>query len=146
MYQVRPGWDIPVNALVAVLVISLLISALNFGSNVALNAIISLSNAALLFSYIISIGALRLKRLRGEELLQRQWSLGKWGAVVNDVALAFLTLSFVLSFFPETPLPGAEGMNWAVVIFAFVLVAAGTNYWVGARKIYVAPVSLVKRQ
>ena len=66
--------------------------------------------------------------------------------MITDVALAFLTLSFVLSFFPETPLPGAEGMNWAVVIFAFVLVAAGTNYWAGARKVYVAPVSLVKRQ
>ena len=66
--------------------------------------------------------------------------------MVNDVALAFLTLSFVLSFFPESPLPGAEGMNWAIVIFAFVLVAAGTNYWMGARKVYVAPVSLVKRQ
>ena len=55
-------------------------------------------------------------------------------------------MSFVLSFFPEGPEPGAEGMNWAVVIFAFVLVAAGGNYWVGARKVYVAPVSLVKRE
>ena len=126
-----------------VLAVSLLISALNFGSDVALNAVISLSNAALLFSYIISIGAIRLKRLRGEELLQRRWSLGKWGALVNDVALAFLVLSFVLSFFPETPLPGAEGMNWAVVIFAFVVVAAAGNYWIGARRVYIAPVSLV---
>ena len=89
---------------------------------------------------------MRLKRLRHEQLLERRWSLGRWGALVNDVALAFLTLGFVLSFFPETPLPGPEGMNWAVVIFAFVLVAAGANYWVGARKVYVAPVSLVKRQ
>ena len=112
----------------------------------ALNAVISLSNAALLFSYIVSIGAIRLKRLRGGELLQRRWSLGKWGALINDVALAFLVLSFVLSFFPETSLPGAEGMNWAVVIFAFVVVAAGGNYWVGARRVYIAPVSLVKRE
>ena len=42
-------------------------------------------------------------------------------------------------------MPGAAGMNWAVVIFAFVIVAAGTNYWVQARNVYVAPVSLVKR-
>ena len=144
--QVRPGWDIPVNSLIIVLVVSLLISALNFGSDVALNAIISLSNAALLFSYIISIGAIRLKRLRNEELLPRRWSLGRWGPVINDVALAFLVLSFVFSFFPETPMPGAAGMNWAVVVFAFVIVAAGTNYWTNARKVYIAPVSLVKEQ
>lgn len=141
----RPGWDIPVNSLIIVLVVSLLISALNFGSDVALNAIISLSNAALLFSYIISIGAIRLKRFRNEELLPCRWSLGRWGAVINDVALAFLVLSFVFSFFPETPMPGAAGMNWAVVIFAFVIVAAGINYWVNARRVYVAPVSLVKQ-
>lgn len=72
--------------------------------------------------------------------------MGKWGALINAVALAFLVLRFVLSFFPETPLPGAEAMNWAVVIFAFVVVAAGGNYWVGARRVYIAPVSLVKRE
>lgn len=65
--------------------------------------------------------------------------------MINDVALAFLVLSFVFSFFPETPMPGAAGMNWAVVIFAFVIVAAGMNYWVNARRVYVAPVSLVKQ-
>ena len=87
-----------------------------------------------------------MKRLRNEELLPRRWSLGKWGSVVNDVALAFLVLSFVFSFFPETPMPGAAGMNWAVVIFAFVIVAVGMNYWVNAKRIYVAPVSLVMQQ
>lgn len=121
--QVRPGWDIPVNSLIVVLVESVLISALNFGSDAAVNAIISLSDAALLF-YIVSIGALRLERLRNGELLPRRWSLGRCGSVVSDVALAFLVLGFVFSFFPETPMPGAEGMNWAVVIFASVIVAA----------------------
>lgn len=129
-----------------VLIVSLLISALNFGSDVALNAIISLSNAALLFSYILSIGSIRLKRWRKQELLPSRWSLGSWGAIINDVALAFLFLSFLFSFFPETPMPGAAGMNWAIVIFAFVIAAASLNYLVQARRTYVAPVSLVKQE
>ena len=141
----RPGKDIPINALITVLVVSILISALNFGSDVALNAIISLSNAALLFSYILSIGSIRLKRWRREDLLPRRWSLGGWGALINDVALVFLVLSFLFSFFPITPMPGAAGMNWAVVIFAFVVVAASVNYVVQARRTYVPPVSLVKQ-
>ena len=66
--------------------------------------------------------------------------------MVNDVALAFLALSFVLSFFPETPISGAEGMNWAVVIFAGVVVAAAGWYLMRARRSYVAPVELVKPQ
>ncbi|KAL9129694.1 MAG: hypothetical protein Q9175_007227 [Cornicularia normoerica] len=45
--QVRPGWDIPVNSPIVVLVESVLISALNFGSDAAVNAIISLSPALL---------------------------------------------------------------------------------------------------
>lgn len=132
------------NAILIILLISLLITALNFGSDVALGAIISLSNAALLFSYLLSIGSVRLKRWRGEELLPRPWSLGRWGALINDVALVFLIVSFVMSFFPETPLPGAEGMNWAIVILAFVIAVASLNYVLGARKKYVAPVALVK--
>ena len=146
VFQVRPGWDIPMNALVTVLVISLLISALNFGSDVALNAIISLSNAALLFSYIFSIGSIRLKRWRKEELLPRPWSLGRWGGIINDVVLAFLIISFVFSFFPQTPMPGAVGMNWAIVIFMFVIFAASLNYFLQARKTYIAPLSLVKQE
>ena len=39
-------------------------------------------------------------------------------------------------------MPGTAGMNWAVVIFVFVIVAAGTNDWIKAKRIYVAPVSL----
>lgn len=144
LLKVRPGWDIPVNALIVVLGVSLLISALNFGSEVALGAIISLSNAALLFSYISAIGCVRLKRWRREPLLPRRWSLGRWGALVNDVALVFLIVSFVFSFFPMGPMPALIDMNWAIVIFAFVLVAAASYYWLQARKIYVAPVTLVK--
>jgi choline transport protein len=143
-FQVRPGWDIPVNAIIVVLGVSLAITALNFGSAVALNAIISLSNAALLISYITSIGLLRLKRLRNQPLLPRRWSLGKWGGPVNDVALAFLIVSFVMSFFPTSPNPDAADMNWAIVIFVVVVVAAMVNYYVNAHKHYIPPVCLVK--
>lgn len=45
---------------VLVLVVSLLLSGLSCASPIALNAIISFSYTALLFSYILSIGAIRL--------------------------------------------------------------------------------------
>lgn len=143
--QVRPGLDIPVNALLVVLVLSLLITALNFGSAVALNAIISLSNAALIFSYVASIGCVRLKRWRRQPLLPRRWTLGRWGAPINDAALVFLLLSFVMSFFPVVPLPSAPDMNWAVLMFGVVIIAATVNYYVSARHHYIAPVVLVRK-
>ncbi|KAL8901678.1 MAG: hypothetical protein Q9192_000437 [Flavoplaca navasiana] len=56
------AWTSPFNAILTTLLVSLLITCLNFGSAVALNAIISLSNAALIFSYMASIGCIRLER------------------------------------------------------------------------------------
>ncbi|KAJ4983075.1 amino acid transporter [Stagonosporopsis vannaccii] len=142
---VRPGWNIPINALLVCLGSSLVLACINFGSEVTLNAIVSISNAALIFSYIVSIGCIRLKRLRGEPLLPRRWSLGNWGGLVNDLALVFLTVAFIFSFFPMTPNPAAIDMNWAALMFGALAILATVNYFVSARKNYIAPVSLVKQ-
>ena len=143
--HVPAGWDIPVNALLVCLGSSLVLACINFGSAVTLNAIVSISNAALIFSYIISIGCVRLKRLRGEPLLARRWSLGKWGGIVNDLSLAFLIVAFIFSFFPMTPNPAPVDMNWAAVMFAGLAILATANYFISARTSYIAPVSLVKQ-
>ena len=127
-----------------------MLSAINFGSDTAFNAILSVSNAALLFSYIVSVGCVRLKRLRGEPLLPRRWSLGKWGGPINDITLAFLVIAFVFSFFPEAPSIGdqtwATDFNWAIVIFSATCLLALAYYLCGGRNKYVAPVSLVKQE
>lgn len=128
--------------------VSLALAAINFGSPTALNAILSVSNAALIFSYIVSVGCIRLKRLREEPLLPSRWSLGKWGGLINDLTLAFLFVGFVFSFFPTAPSVGdpewAADFNWAVVIFTGTCVLAGAYYAIGGGKRYVAPVTLVK--
>jgi amino acid transporter len=131
--------------------VSIVISAINFGSDTAFNAVLSVSNAALIFSYIVSIGCIRLKRVRGEALLPRRWSLGKWGGPLNDVSLAFLIIAFVFSFFPTTPLLDsviwAADFNWSIVIFAVTCLLALTYYLAGGgREKYIAPVSLVKQE
>ncbi|KAI2487155.1 Amino acid transporter [Pyrenophora tritici-repentis] len=143
--QVPANKDTPVNALLVCLGLALAITCINFGSDVALKAIVSMSNVALILSYIISIGCVRAKRLRGEPLLCRRWSLGKFGGVVNDLALGFLFVSFLFSFFPMIPNPTAIDMNWVSVMFGALVIFATVNYFVSARKSYTAPVSLVKK-
>ncbi|WPG98162.1 Hypothetical protein R9X50_00094800 [Acrodontium crateriforme] len=148
--QVRPEWEIPVSALLVCLVASLILSAINFGSNVAFQAILSVSNAALIFSYIVSIICIRLKRLRGETLLPRRWSLGKFGGLINDLTLAFLVVGFVFSFFPAYPSVGdstaAADFNWSILIFTVTCVVAMVYYTMGGKDKYIAPVSLVKEE
>ena len=65
----------------------MLLSLINIGSTAALNAILALDLTALLSSYILSIGCLLLKRLRGEPIPHREWSLGKAGMAINIAAL-----------------------------------------------------------
>jgi amino acid transporter len=149
--QVVPGWDVPVNSLLITLGVSIILGAINFGSNVALNAILSVSNAALLLSYIVSIGALRLRRLRGEPLLPRRWSLGKWGGPINDITLAFLVVTFFFSFWPSYILTGdptaLADFNWAIVVLVAVGVLAFAYYFLfGGKHKYVGPVTLVRQE
>lgn len=96
---------------------------------------------------MISIGCVRLKRLRGEVLLPRRWSLGQWGGIINDITLAFLIVAFIFSFFPEYPSVGddnwAADFNWAIVIFAATAIISGIFYAFGQ---YVGPVALVKEE
>ena len=143
--QVTHGWNIPLNAVMVSLIVTVLLSLINIGSTVALQAIISLTISSLVSSYMITIGCVLLKRLRGEPLPYRRWSLGRYGLAINAASLCFLAPIFVFSFFPlATPVVAAT-MNWSIVIYSGVIIFAITYYFLYARHVYVPPVALVKR-
>lgn len=124
---------------------TILLSLINIGSSVALQAIITLTISSLVSSYTITISCLLLKRIRGEPLPYRRWSLGRWGGVVNALALMFLAPIFVFSFFPlATPIV-ASTMNWSIVIYSSIIIFATGYYFAFARHVYIPPVALVKR-
>jgi choline transport protein len=68
-------------------------SLVNLGSEVAFEAMLSLATVALMATYLMSIGCVLLKRLRGEELPSARWSLGRYGLAVNVVALLYTSWS-----------------------------------------------------
>ncbi|KAK4561148.1 hypothetical protein LTR86_005103 [Recurvomyces mirabilis] len=143
--HVYPKWNIPLNAVLISLVVCVLLSLINIGSTAALNAILALDLASLLASYSICIGCLALKRIRGEELPPRQWTLGRWGLTVNILALLWLLPIFVLTLFPSvTPVTPAT-MNWAVLLFVFVVVFAIGYYMVIGRHVYISPKERLRR-
>ncbi|KAK3699758.1 hypothetical protein LTR37_016267 [Vermiconidia calcicola] len=89
---VRPGWDIPLNALIFTYGFAMLLTLIALGSDVALNVITSLTTGALVSSYIVSISCLIIKRARNEPFLPRRWTLGKLGMPVNIFSVLFLCL------------------------------------------------------
>lgn len=54
--HITPGWNIPLNAVLVSLAVTVCLSLINIGSSAALNAILSLTSVSLLTSYMIVIG------------------------------------------------------------------------------------------
>lgn len=143
--QVTPGWNTPLNSVLVSLVVTAILSLINIGSNLALNAVISLTITSLMSAYILSIGCVLLKRLRGEKLPPRRWSLGRFGMTINIASLAFLFPIFVFSFFPLTKTVDAHSMNWSIVMYMAMVSFASVYYYFWGRYQFIAPVALVKR-
>ncbi|KAI4199763.1 MAG: hypothetical protein LQ350_004390 [Teloschistes chrysophthalmus] len=144
--RVKPGWNIPLNALWVSFGFGVIIALINLGSSVALNAVVSLTISALLSSYIVSIGCLISKRFRGEALPASKFSLGKYGLAINLIAEVFLIPFFIFCFFPITNGVDPETMNWNVVMFAGITIFATIYYWaLGGRRLYRPPVLIQNR-
>ena len=141
----KPGWNIPLNAVLITFVITCLLSLINIGSSVAFNAIGSLAVSALLGTYIISFSCLILKRVRGDVLPMRRWSLGRAGIVVNIGALVYLLVVWLFIFFPSSTPVTLSTMNWNAVMFGGTMIFAVLYYLAFGRRTYTAPVNLVKR-
>ncbi|KAK1144573.1 hypothetical protein N8T08_005446 [Aspergillus melleus] len=118
---VTPGWNIPLNAVLVSLALTVLLSLINIGSTVALNALITLTIGSLLNSYIVTVACVAWKRISGELLPPRRWSLGRWGLYINLGALAFLIPEFVFVMFPLTSTVTPESMNWSSLIVHFAI-------------------------
>jgi amino acid transporter len=86
-------FDIPVNAILLTFAFTCCMSLINLGSKVAFEVMLSLATVALMSTYLMSIGCVLLKRLRGEELPPARWSLGRYGLAVNAVALLYTSWS-----------------------------------------------------
>lgn len=143
--HVKPGWNIPLNAIFVTFVITAIFSLINMGSTVAFNAIGSLSASALLGTYIISFTCLVMRRFEGP-LPHRRWSLGSMGLFINLGAILFLLVVWVFCFFPMSPEVTPETMNWNSLMFCGATLFAMLYYLLHGRKLYRSPRSLVKRR
>lgn len=111
----------------------------------AFNAFVSLGVAALVASYILSTGCILLKRLRGGYLPPARWGLGRFAIPLNAAAVVYLSVVFVISFFPPNREVEVDGMQWSSVVFAAVVLFSTGYYYVHGRHQYDGPVALVKQ-
>lgn len=137
---------IPVNAIALSCIISCLLSLINIGSLTAFNAIISLNVAALMYTYIMSIGCVIYQKIwHAETLPPRRWDMGRWGLPVNIIGLVYCCFAFFWSLWPSDRLVTLDNFNWSVVIFGGVFIVSLGMYVFKGRKEYVGPVAIVSR-
>ena len=136
--------NVPDNSVYLTSVISGILCLINLGSTVAFNIIVSLTLLALLSTYMISIGCVLRKRLRGEQLPPARWSLGRFGTMING--FAFLYSGFVIVFccFPNQVPVTFGNANWAPAVWGAVIGISGIIYVLHGKRYYTAPVVFVE--
>jgi amino acid transporter len=123
---------------------AVIIALINIGSASALGIILSIYNSALLASYTITITCILLHRVQGRRLPESRYTLGKWGTLINLLALVYIIPVFIFSFFPPTPNPTPITMNWAVVMVGGTIVLATAYYIIWGRKTYTPPTETIE--
>ncbi|KAB2571876.1 Choline transport protein [Lasiodiplodia hormozganensis] len=143
--KVDPKLEVPINSVTVTTLITIALSLINIGSDVAFNAIISLNVVSLMITYMTSIGCVLWRRIYHPETLPTcRWSLGKWGVPVNICGFLYSTHAFFWCFWPNATPTDAENFNWASVMFVAVFILSSIYYVFKGRKAYEGPVVLTE--
>jgi len=137
--QVHPTYRIPARAIAVVTTVVMALSAINIGSTVAFNAVLSLSSLALFVSYLIPITCLIIKRLRREKVVFGPFCLGRFGLAINLFAWAFGLFICIFLPFPPTNKVTGSTMNYAGPVFGLCLLVALVDWFARGRKHFQGP-------
>lgn len=132
--------QIPFNSILFSLVLTVLLALINLGSITAFNSIVGLLTGSGGVSYAISIGCVCLKRIRGEQLPPSNFSLGRFGIVINAFACLYMVFGSIIGFFPLFAHVTLETMNWSSVMFAGAALIAFLYYTLIGKDVYEGPV------
>ena len=137
-------YEIPFNAVYLSSVGSAILCLINLGSTLAFNIIVSLSLLALMSTYMMSIGCVLLKRIKGEELPRARWSLGRFALPINAFAFFYAGFIIVFSCFPVSVPVTTGTANWAPAVWGGVIVLSLITYETHGKKHYTPPVIFVE--
>ncbi|KAH9918712.1 APC amino acid permease [Epithele typhae] len=122
IYRVYPRTQTPVVAVVTCAGVALALGLISFAGTVADSALFSLAIVGQYTAFAIPIAS----RFLGGASARGVWvpgpfTLGRLGAPVAAVAVAWMTFSIVILAFPTAPGPEASSMNYMVVVWLGVV-------------------------
>lgn len=140
--KLSPQAMLPHNAALASMIVAAVIGALQLGSTVVVNAILGSPIICCNISYSLAIILLLRIKAREECLGERWFSLGRFGPVINVIALLWLLVASVALCFPSHHPVALATMNFACIAVFIVALLAVCNWWLFSRSFYVGPVSI----
>ncbi|KAL8857893.1 MAG: hypothetical protein Q9178_005512 [Gyalolechia marmorata] len=135
--QVNPKLDVPLNAMMMIMVVELVLGLIYFGSSAAFNAFSGVGVICLTLSYACPI---LINLITGrKQVTAGNFFLGKLGWFCNIVAVSWSALALPLFCMPTAIPVVPEYMNYASVVFFAFFVVATAWYFVWGKKNYQGP-------
>ena len=125
--RVNETWRVPARALCLQGGIIALVGVLYTFADTVLEAILGVSTIALTISYGMPIVALLV--VGRDKLPPGEFSLGRFGPILNWISVIYCVVTTVFFFFPYGPNPTASDMNYSIAVFGVMIVVA-LVFWV----------------
>lgn len=133
--------QIPVNAVVATTIVGIVVCALELGPATAMSALFSSIFLSTWAAYGMPIWLLIF---RGRKILpaNRSLNLGRFGLVINILAVSWQFILMIFLSFPQYLPVTVSNMNYAAPVFVACIILFGLNWFLYSRKRYLQPVQL----
>ena len=129
------------NAILLNALIAILIDLINIGSSTAFTALISLTTVSLYASYMLPIVLMVKRRLRNDEPCFGPYTLGRYGLLVNVIAILWGTFAVIFELFPTEMPVTAANMNYASVVFGSAVIFSLATWFLYGGKTFKGPVN-----
>ena len=119
----------------------MLINLINIASSTAFSAIISLTTVSLYASYILPIAIMIWRWLRNDEPKFGPYTLGRYGLLVNVIAILWGTFAVIFEVFPTEMPVTAANMNYASLMFGSTVIFSLATWFLYGGKTFQGPVN-----
>jgi len=136
-------WEVPMNAVITVSVLSCIILLLNLGPSFLLATLFTAADVCFYASYIITLGC----------FLQRKWTRGlpphycnlggRMGDIIGVTSIVWSIFVSVWLFFPDYRPVTSTGMNYSVALVGIVVAIFSVDWFVRGRRQYFIPSRLL---
>jgi len=132
---------LPFFAVIATSIIAMILTLIALFSVIAFSAFAGLTVAGFYSAFIISATLMLWRRLKtpASSIPWGWFRLGPFGVPITIFALVYSVVGIVFSFWPAVADVTVETFNWAVVVYAGVLILASVRWFLTAKWRYSGP-------